>query len=645
MSRTEALEQYGIALKLGKKYYSMCISKGLSPYPQVLDRLLEKSPSTGTVNVGLVDIPTERIVGTWAEGRMAAFAGNFMPLLDVDSEFGAKWVSLCEAHLSERGITDPITCFEYMGNFYVQEGHKRVSVLKSYDAPSIPGQVTRVMPAPSEDKAYRVYMEFLRFYKASRLYLVTCSQPGGYARLQAALGFEPDQEWTEEARRGFAGDYRRFAAVFDALNAEKLPMTAGDALLEYLTVHPYAALRSQTADEIRQSLNALWPDLRLAAKDAPISVSSEPEAKEMGLLGRILGGPRLHVGFLYDFDPKTSAWASAHEQGQKYLEEKLGAQVRISAYLCDGDADAAMERAVKEGVNVVFATTPTLIDACRRLAGAHKNVAVFNCALSMPYTGVRSYYCRIYEGKFITGAIAGAMAEDGRIGYVANYPIMGVTAGINAFALGARLTNPRARVKLAWSCTPGNPVQALTEEGVSVISNRDDDGAKPFLAWQLGTYQVKPGGLAVPLAAPRWNWGRYYEKTVQSLLSGGLDALRGGSQAVNDWWGISTGVVDVDLDDRLPAGVKQLAAILKRGIIREEIDPFLTPIRDQQGRQISDGNRRFAPEELMGMDWLCENVEGAIPGFEELLPQSQGLVRLLGLYRDSIPPKTEEAVL
>ena len=44
----------------------------------------------------------------------------------------------------------------------------------------------------------------------------------------------------------------------------------------------------------------------------------------------------------------------------------------------------------------------------------------------------------------------------------------------------------------------------------------------------------------------------------------------------------------------------------------------------------------------MKISWLNENIEGIIPTFDELLPRSQNLVRLLGIYRDSIPPKTEE---
>ena len=91
--------------------------------------------------------------------------------------------------------------------------------------------------------------------------------------------------------------------------------------------------------------------------------------------------------------------------------------------------------------------------------------------------------------------------------------------------------------------------------------------------------------------------------------------------------------------------MKQLAKVLKSGIISEYIDPFLCAIRAQDGTVVSDGSRLFTPEEIMRMDWLCDNVEGSIPDFDSLLPQSQDLVRLLGIFRESIPPKTEENVL
>ena len=641
--QSEAVDQYLNALKQGKKYFSACMARGVSPYPAVLKNILRSSAATATQELGVIDIPISRITGTWAEGRKAAFAGNFMPLIDINSEFGSKWVNLCASQF-ERGITTPIVCYEYMGNFYVQEGHKRVSVMRSLEASSILGQVTRFVPEPSDDPAVKLYYEFMEFYKCSALYTVSFTIPGGYARLQAALGFEPGQVWDEEFRREFSGEYMRFSAEFERLNTEKLPLTASDALLTYLEVHPFAEMNDMTNEELRRTLSAVWPDIRLLAQGSPISFSTEPETREKGLIERILGSSKLHAAFIYDFDPATSPWASAHKQGENYLRERAYPDLTVSSYLTKGDALGCMEQAVSDGANVIFATTPNLIDACRRIAAEHKNVAVYNCSLSLAYAGVRGYYCRIYESKYIAGAIAGAMAGEDRIGYVASYPIMGSVCAINAFALGVRLTNPRAMVRLKWSCLENNPVKELLDRGVDVISNRDRDGADSQLVWHQGTYLVENGTMR-PLASPRCNWGVFYDKTIRTLQAGGIEAARDSRRAVNDWWGLNAGMVNVDLDESLPSGLSTLARILKSGITSEAIDPFFCHLTDQRGNVISDGTHRFTPDELMRMDWLNDNVEGHIPEFDELLPQSRNLVRLLGVHRDTIPPETEESAL
>ena len=141
--RSEAVEQYNVALKLGQKYMKNAILHGEYPYPLVLDEIVQESAVAGYSDLGVINIPTDHIVGTKSAGRINAFAGNFMPLLEPGTEFAAKWISLCEANLSEEGIRDPIQCYEFLGRFYVQEGNKRLSVLKSYLSPRISAHVTR----------------------------------------------------------------------------------------------------------------------------------------------------------------------------------------------------------------------------------------------------------------------------------------------------------------------------------------------------------------------------------------------------------------------------------------------------------------------------------------------------------------------
>ncbi len=242
--------------------------------------------------------------------------------------------------------------------------------------------------------------------------------------------------------------------------------------------------------------------------------------------------------------------------------------------------------------------------------------------------------------------MAGARAKNDRVGYVASYPIFGVPAGINAFALGARLANPRVRIQLHWSCTPGNPLDVFTRQGISVISNRDIPTPDlPQQEW--GVYQVGADGSIQPLASPYWHWGKFYEKMVRSILNGGWDALNAEheEQAVNYWWGMSSGVVDVLVDPALPDGVQHLAEILKRGIVDGSIDTFHRLIRSQDGVLRNDGNQWFTPEEILHMDWLCDCVDGSIPDFDQLLPMSKSLVRLQGVYRDRIPPEKEGTLL
>ena len=71
------------------------------------------------------------------------------------------------------------------------------------------------------------------------------------------------------------------------------------------------------------------------------------------------------------------------------------------------------------------------------------------------------------------------------------------------------------------------------------------------------------------------------------------------------------------------------------------IRPFLMEMRDQEGTLRSDGSEPLTPEQVMKMDWLAENVDGEIPSFDKLLPMSRDTVRLLGVYREKLPPEKE----
>ena len=155
-----------------------------------------------------------------------------------------------------------------------------------------------------------------------------------------------------------------------------------------------------------------------------------------------------------------------------------------------------------------------------------------------------------------------------------------------------------------------------------------------------GTYLLDDRGEMIPLGSPLWVWGKFYEYAIRNILSGGWKQGKDG-KALNYWLGMDSGVIDLELSRKLPAGVRQMAKILRYGMMSGAIDPFRRRIVAQDGTVKNDGTATFTPEQLIHMDWLVENVIGSIPSVEELQPQSQELVRELGIYRDRIPAEKE----
>ena len=640
-------EEYAAALSRGKKEYKERTAAGLNPYPEVLDQILENQTANTIQEVGLVEIPVTRIVGVKSAGRITAFTASFRPLLNVDTEFGIKWCSLCQDHLGDVGIREPILCYEYLGNFYVQEGNKRVSVLRHFDAARIPGTVRRVMPAADNDPRIKAYYEFLDFYKAAGLYTVQFRRPGDYARLLAHLGRDPEDVWTEQDRRTFNSYFQYFHDAFDAVRDHDEDILTEEALLLWLKVHPFKDLGRMSAAQLEESLDDLWADVVASTKKSQVKTDAAPvpESKP-NILSRIISSVPNHVNvaFVHQLDPQTSAWVLGHEEGRKHMQQALGQDVTVRNYFnanSPEEAERLLEEAVRDGAQVVFTTSPPLHLPTLKVAVKYPKVHFYNCSVDQPYSSVQTYYGRIYEAKFITGAIAGAMAQNDRIGYVASSPIFGVPASINAFALGARMTNPRAQIELGWSCCPGTSQSDFFADGIRVISNRDvptqDKVYMEFCEFcNYGTYLMDDLGELVALASPVWLWGKFYENVVRNLLHGGKTE-DGDTAAVNYWLGMDSGVIGLELSSRLPEGVSALAHILEKGITSRTLDPFLRKIVAQDGTVMNDGTATFTPDELLHMDWLCDNVLGSIPSFDEILPMSQPLVRELGIYRDSIP--------
>lgn len=631
-------EDYGKAFKAGKKDYQVRMLRGVKPTLQVLEDIIPEKGSYSEVSLGLVQIPIEQIVGTKTAARSSSFAGNFMPILREDSEFAAKWANLSTIHVEE-GIRDPIKAYEYMNKFYVEEGNKRVSVMKYFGVVSIPGNVTRIIPKRTEEKENKIYYEFLDFYNLAPINYIWFSQEGSFMKLQEAVGKAPEETWSEEECLEFSSVYTRFTSEYQAKGGGKMKITPGDAFLSFITLYGYDVIKEKTTDEMQSLVAKSWEEFMLLDEYPEVELKMEPNKKKKPLRSILFSSstPKLKIAFINEKSLETSAWTYAHELGRIYLEQTFPEEVHTVCYekATLGNIDAMLEEAISSGCNLIFTTTPSFVQASVKAAIANPEVRILNCSLNTSHRYIRTYYARMHEAKFLMGAIAGTMAENNRLTYIADYPIYGSIANINAFALGAKTVNPRAKVYLEWSAMKDVDIdERIRKTDPSCISGRDmsipEEASRYF-----GIYYMD-GNCPKNLAMPLYNWGKFYEQLIRTIMNGTwkYDDNPTATKAINYWWGMAEGVIDVICSKHLPEETRRLIEFLKKTIRSGEFNPFSGILFSQTGMAHAEPDQNLMPEEIMTMDWLADNVIGSIPKKEELKEKAEPVVKQQGVKKE-----------
>lgn len=634
-------EKYNNALKAAQKEYRARLLKGDYPYLPALDEILSYVKVEYEVSLGLCEVPLELIVGTRTRGRTNAFAANFMPLLDPYSEFANKWIRLYTS-MQEEGLRDPVKVYEFMNRFYVLEGNKRISVLKYLDSYSVPCNVIRVVPKRSDTKENIIYYEFLDFYEITNVNYIYFSETGRFVRLLAQIGTPKGEKWTFDDRIEFNNVYISFRKAFESKGGKKLPITVGDALLAFITMYGYQETKQKTVQEIKKDLSNIWDEFLVLTEEQSIELSMEPSKKESShniyknLLNLILPDNmnKVKIAFLYEKTHRASSWTYSHELGRLYLENVFPGQVETKAFenVIAGENDMEMmEQVIKDGYNVLFTTTPVMIPASLKIGANHPNVKILNCSLNTPHPTLRTYYGRMYEAKFLAGVVAGSLTTTGKLGYIANYPIYGMVANINAFALGAKMVNPNARVYLDWSTLKDREVEIVNDPEINYIM--DQDMTSPgSTSRRFGLYHINEG-TPDNLAMTTWHWGKLYEKIVRTILNGTWkeDDASIGNRAINYWWGMSAGVVDLICSQDLPQGTKRLVDLLRSNICADVLVPFSGEMLAQDGTVMNKADQIILPKDIITMDWLAENVIGSIPLNSELTEDARAVTKMQGL--------------
>ena len=338
------------------------------------------------------------------------------------------------------------------------------------------------------------------------------------------------------------------------------------------------------------------------------------------LTGTSLAADDFNVGFVYVSPIGDAGWTYQHDLGRLQLEKETGVTTSYVENVSEGaDAERVIREMAKRGDKVVFATSFGYMNYALKVSKSFKNTAFVHVTGYKLGKNMGLVNARFYEGRYLTGVIAGEMTKSNVLGYVAAFPIPEVLQGINAFIKGARSVNPKAELRVIWVNSwydPGKERQAtmtLISQGADMVTHHTDSTAVVQAAEEEGVYafgyhsDMSKYGPKAHLTATTHLWGDYYVQTIKEVQAGTW-------APISVWGGYPRGMIKLaPLNDAIPADLQARIRDMEKQLTARELHPFSGPVIDQSGKTIVAEGKHMSDEQLSKMNYYLQGVVSKIP--------------------------------
>jgi simple sugar transport system substrate-binding protein len=314
-----------------------------------------------------------------------------------------------------------------------------------------------------------------------------------------------------------------------------------------------------------------------------------------------------------------------HDQGRQYMESQLGdAIVSPATYLENIPENAEAVNAIRSlaasGHDLIFTTSFNYMDQTLEVAKEFPNVKFEHATGYMRADNVSTYGARFYEGRTISGHIAGHLTKTNTIGYIASFPIPEVVRGINAFYLAASKVNPDIKIKIIWAFTWYDPAKeadaakTLINQGADILVQHTDTFAPCQEAEKAGVLAFGQASNQedfcpnAHLTAIEDVWGPYYAERAKALVDG--------SWSTSDTWdGMDKGMVVMSPYNAklMPSELIQEAVAMEVAIKDGSMHSFEGPIYNQAGELMVPEGEVADDGMLLGMNWYVQGIDGELP--------------------------------
>jgi simple sugar transport system substrate-binding protein len=330
----------------------------------------------------------------------------------------------------------------------------------------------------------------------------------------------------------------------------------------------------------------------------------------------------LKIGFVYLGPIGDAGWTYAHDQGRLMMEKALGSKVKTT-YVENvpetADAERVIRQLAADGNTLIFTTSFGYMEPTLKVAKQFPKVRFEHATGYKTAPNVAVYQARFYEGAYLLGILAGKMTKTNTLGFVGSFPIPEVIRNINAFTLGAQSVNPAIKTKVIWVSSwydPGKERQAaeaLVAQGADVMCQNTDSPATVQVAQEKGVYafgwdtDMERFAPKAHLSANTNNWGVYDTEAAKRALDGKW-------KPTDTKWGLKENLVVMSpLNKAVPADAARVYEAKKKAITEGTFVPFQGPIKDQSGAMKVAAGAAMPMEQVMGINWYVQGVEGSIP--------------------------------
>jgi len=333
-----------------------------------------------------------------------------------------------------------------------------------------------------------------------------------------------------------------------------------------------------------------------------------------------LAADDLNAAFIYVGPVGDAGWTHRHDQGRQCLEQDGIKTAFVESVPQTADVATVERDFIDQGYDLIFATAFGYQPFTQEVANENPDKFFFGITPTIaPADNILNFYGKLWDGRYLTGLVAGSMTKSNKIGFVAAHPIPTVLAGINAFARGVREVNPDAEVQVVWTLSWFDPPSekqaavALVEGGADVVAQHQDtpspvQGAAENGAWAIGSESDMTSFAPEKyLTGTIWDWCPFYKQAAAMVQDG--------SFAPGEFYGdLADGTVSIaPLNDAVPDDVKSLVEAKQQELIDGSLDYWAGPISDNQGSEVVAEGATLAIDDINGMDWLIEGVVGEVP--------------------------------